>query len=557
MPKKRTPPHFSKPQTAVHPSISGSRHDSQNDSHRNSNSGKANKSVNDLLQRLRVAQAPAASRAEPPPDVSPRNLYPSVMEILQIPPTPPPRPRPGTRPARSQGRRRPPGPAAPRSWAESSHRTPTPNREGSLRHSSDFSQRHQPSTLGTLPGLHFPSDRTLQHQTLVLLAKNWDWHVEYDQHYLALLPVRYKQLLLSYIARYSPNGINAQGLETLFLDESILDEATGTDGLTHLDLAFSMGRSLSLKELQSFLTRNKDVQPANPKQSFSPIPDSWDATITPLTLSPTIPSSSLLATLTHLSLAHPHPYIRWHHLLALSPALSTLTHLSLARWPVPTLTPNSSTAFCATPAGNVDYGDHNHYTHSLDQDFSSAVNVLRRLSRDTYCLRWLDLSGCIDWIEALTPQQGGVEWNGAWKGMEIVVVSREWLPPVLQHESTGDWKDLLKYKGNDSTKCVQRRHLLGWLWAENRISDVVKRIKGGRTPDADSGQSRPFRSRRASAVWDGGDDVGGREEQRESTMSPVVKKEAKCKVEFERGWEGWWIEDALRCLREKTSYIAD
>ncbi|KAL8948360.1 MAG: hypothetical protein Q9183_007692, partial [Haloplaca sp. 2 TL-2023] len=155
MPKKRTPTHFSKPQTAVHPSISASRPDTQNGSHGNNNT---DKSVNGLLQHLRVAQAPAASTAEAPSDVNPRNLHPSVMEILQIPPTPPPRPRPGTRPARPQGRRRPPGPAAPRSWAESSNRTSTSHREGTLRHSSDSSQRHRPSTLGTLPGLHFPSD---------------------------------------------------------------------------------------------------------------------------------------------------------------------------------------------------------------------------------------------------------------------------------------------------------------------------------------------------------------------------------------------------------------
>ncbi|KAL8868206.1 MAG: hypothetical protein Q9174_005140, partial [Haloplaca sp. 1 TL-2023] len=371
MPKKRIPPHFSKPQTAVHPSISGSRHNDRNGSQGNSN---ADKSVNDLLQHLRVAQASAASPAEPPSDVNPRTFHPSVMDILQIPPTPAPRPRPGTRLAFSQGRRRPPGPAAPRSWAETSNRAPVPNQEAFPQHSGALVQRYHLKMVGKLPGLHFPSDRSLQHQTLASLAKHWDWHVEYDQYYLALLPVRYKQLLLSYIGRHSPNGINVQGLETLFLDESSLDEVTGTDGLTHLDLASSVGCCLSLKELKNFLTRNNDVQTANPTASSSPIPESWDATTTTIPLSPTTPSSSLLATLTHLSLANPHPSIRWHHLLSLSPALSTLTHLSLAHWPIPTLTPNSSTAFCATPKGDVAYGDHSYYTHTLDQDFSSAAN---------------------------------------------------------------------------------------------------------------------------------------------------------------------------------------
>ncbi|KAL8935827.1 MAG: hypothetical protein Q9211_004489, partial [Gyalolechia sp. 1 TL-2023] len=221
MPKKRNQVPYSKPRTLAHPSIS--RHD---DSFHDQES---HKSVNDLLQHLRLSQAPPVLSNESRSDVNPQTVHPSLAQILRIPETPPPRPRPGMRPFGVHARRRPPGPPPPRSWLENRIYAPSHSKETSL----DSQQRPDRGTLTSLPGTVLPGQRTLQHQALLQLAKNWTFHVQYDQYYLATLPVRYKQILLTYIAKYSPNGISLNGLRTLFLDESQLEGATGTEDLTH------------------------------------------------------------------------------------------------------------------------------------------------------------------------------------------------------------------------------------------------------------------------------------------------------------------------------------
>ncbi|KAL8727603.1 MAG: hypothetical protein Q9181_005655 [Wetmoreana brouardii] len=559
MPKKRNPAQFSKPQSSVHPSISSASRNGQDDSH---HGGKADKSVNDLLQHLRLSQALSPMSPESRFHVNPQTVHPSLTDILQIPETPPPRPRPGMRSSATRGRRRPPGPAPPRSWLENSIHAPAHVRRASLQNSSDFSQRPNLETLGTIPDLHLPEERTLQHQSLVQLASAWDWHVKYYQYYLATLPVRYKQILLSYIAKYSPNGIDNRGLETLFLDESVLEDATATDGLTHLDLAVSIGRSISLQDVKHFLaTKNSDTNVYANTPTSSIVPDSWETEdiTTTLPISPSsslLPPSSVLATLTHLSLSHPRANISWRHLLTLSPLLSTLTHLSLAYWPVPTLTPNSSTAFRSTPTGNVDYGDHNHYSHKLDIDFSGAASVLRRLSRDTYCLRWLDLTGCKSWISALAWRKGGIEWDGAWSGLETVVVSQGWIPPVLQEEGLG-WKKIIYY--DEPCEVQETRTLRRWTSDEIKARDVLSRIRGAKeTVVLDDGTERDDVDRNlpSRARWDDGGDEGGRWEAGMTKLSEEYEDKVKKRngVVFDRGWEGWWIED---CLNYYEAWIMD
>ncbi|KAL8720379.1 MAG: hypothetical protein Q9225_002767, partial [Loekoesia sp. 1 TL-2023] len=234
MPKKRHQVPFSKPQTSAHPSISRPRNNGHDDSFREQDS---HKSVNDLLQHLRVSQAPPVASTVSRSDVNPQTVHPSLKHILEIPETPPPRPRAGMRPFATQGRRRPPGPTPPWSWLENSIHAPAHVRKAALQHNRDSQQCPNLETLAPMPDTYLPEKRTLQHQTLLQLAKNWDFHVQYDQYYLATLSVRYKQILLTYIAKYSPNGIDLNGLQTLFLDDSQLDGATGTEGLTHLDLA--------------------------------------------------------------------------------------------------------------------------------------------------------------------------------------------------------------------------------------------------------------------------------------------------------------------------------
>ncbi|KAL8730159.1 MAG: hypothetical protein Q9166_004242 [cf. Caloplaca sp. 2 TL-2023] len=459
MPKKRNQSYFSKPPTSAHPSISNR----QDDSYRKEES---RKSVNDLLHQLRVSQAAPVAPTEPRSDVNPQTVHPSLKHILQIPETPLPRPRAGMRPA-IQGRRRPPGPPPPRSWLENSNQVPT-RRASALEHRRNTQKRPNPASLGTLPNLHFPPRQSLQHQTLVSLAKNWEFHVHYDQHYLPLLPIHYKQLLLTYIAAYGPDGITAQGLQTLFLSESFLEGATGTEDLNHLDFSVSIGRAISLKDLKHFITT---AFPASASTNSS-TPDSWDL---PASISPT-PT----CTLTHLSLAHPPPSISWRHLLQLSPHLSTLTHLSLAHWPSPTLTPNSTTAYRSTPTGNISYGDHDLYSTSLDNDFSGAANVLRQFSRDTYCLQWLDLSGCSSWMPALVWRKGGgIEWDGPWSGINTVVVAQDWIPSCLQEPcSKSKWPELLKLDRENARESGVSQKLRKWCHVECSLENMLQLIRG-------------------------------------------------------------------------------
>ncbi|KAL9010348.1 MAG: hypothetical protein Q9173_004712 [Seirophora scorigena] len=374
MPKKRNQTPYTKPQSSAHPSISPLRNNSHH--HDSSREQESNNSVNDLLQHLRISQAPPLLSTESRSDLNPKIFHPSVAHILQTPPTPPPQPRPGMRPFASPGRRRPPGPAAPRSWLENSIHAPAHAHVrkawGSRNVNLASFHRLDLESFDLLPDTLLPSHRSLQHLTLLHLARDWDFHIQYDQYYLATLPVRAKQILLTYIAKYSPNGITFDALQTLFLSEHQLASATGADGLTHLDLAGSVGRCLSLKDLKAFITT-----------TFPSVPDSWDeeGDDTLATCLVSSPNIVIPTTLTHLALSHPPPHTSWRSLLSLFPHLSTLTHLSLAFWPPPSLHPNSATAYLSTPTGSVSYSPTTLYSHTLDQDFSGAASVLRQLSR--------------------------------------------------------------------------------------------------------------------------------------------------------------------------------
>ncbi|KAL8847876.1 MAG: hypothetical protein Q9221_007087 [Calogaya cf. arnoldii] len=532
MPKKRNQSYFSKPPTSAHPSISSHEHDSHRDA-------ESDKSVNDLLQQLRIDQALAVASTEPRPDTNPQTVHPSLKHILQIPETPPLRPRPGTRAMATHGRRRPPGPPPPRSWLSNNVHTPV---RSAPKHSSALQQRPCLERLRSFPNLGFPCVKSLQHQALVAIAKNWDFHVHYDQYYLPLLPTRYKPLLLTYIAAYSPNGISAQGLSILLADDSIIKGATGTEGLTHLDLSVSIGRSISLKDLKQLITTTFPTPTITDST-----PDSWDL---PASLSP-----APTCTLTHLSLAYPPPSISWRHLLQLSPHLNTLTHLSLSHWPAPTLTPNSTTAYLSTPHGNISYGDHNLYSASLDNDFSGPANVLRLLSRDTYCLQWLDLSSCSFWLTALSWRDDGgtgADWAGPWSGLTTVVVAQDWIPECLRSpDAEPHWKVVLKSRDDDVKRMRKlKRELITWIETELHNEAVLKRIRDGRLveksaktaewgvlPDEYLPLGPPSPSPWSRANVDG---------------IPPKEESARRSMNFDKGWEGWWIED---CIREYLNSI--
>lgn len=96
-----------------------------------------------------------------------------------------------------------------------------------------------------------------------------------------------------------------------------------------------------------------------------------------------------------------------------------MTHLSLAHWPVPSLTPNAKNTVVQSQHGQeIQYGGTNHYSHTLDNDFREAADVLRRLADRLPGLEYLDLTGCTDWLRALRWMGDGndlsIDWGTQW-----------------------------------------------------------------------------------------------------------------------------------------------
>ena len=296
------------------------------------------------------------------------------------------------------------------------------------------------------------------------MARYWDELLEMEQYNLATLPARLKALLLGNIILYGPDAITIRTLQVLFLNRSELEDATGAEELTELDLSTlvgyggSHGKGMSLKGIMQKvilcrrIREEDEVFPVLLTSSTNPeikskgrealhqndtTPDSWDAEDNGINNGNSISIHRPLTTtrftdLTRLSLAHPQfrysnrssssssssfsstlpPSNHWSDLLALTKHLPTLTHLSLAHWPIPTLTPNSHTAYVsinprhaggATPglsSTSIPHGG-THFYSAMDDDWTEAVGILRRLSANTYCLQYLDLEGCVDWWLAL------------------------------------------------------------------------------------------------------------------------------------------------------------
>lgn len=291
------------------------------------------------------------------------------------------------------------------------------------------------------------------------MARYWDDLLEIEQYNLATLPARLKALLLGNIILYGPGVVTIRTLQVLFLNRSELEGATGAEGSTELDLSMLIGngdirgKGMSLKGimqkvilsrrireedeafpvLMTSSTLKKKSKERDISQQEDTTPDSWDAEDEGISNDNSISiyrslTSTRFTDLTRLSLAHPQvrfpksspssssttlpPSNHWSDLLALTKHLPTLTHLSLAHWPIPTLTPNSHTAYVSINpkrAGAMTSGLNStaiphggtHFYSVLDNDWTEAVGILRRLSANTYCLQYLDLDGCADWWPAL------------------------------------------------------------------------------------------------------------------------------------------------------------
>ncbi|KAL5333240.1 hypothetical protein BJX70DRAFT_392342 [Aspergillus crustosus] len=425
---------FAKPISTPHHSLaSSSLRSSQNDPFRApATAAPAEQpSVNDLINHLRRTQvspsSPDGNRI--PQYVTPRTVHPSLRNLLDIPETPPPRPRPDARRTGIVGRRlrRTAGPPPPASWL-----------------SDDTETGRVIYRLERLPGTKFPSERSF-----------WAWHVAYDGQFLGLLPTHIKMLLLSYVGYYArdqPLAGLVRGLKPLFVntgspDGSGHDRATESDAeVTHLDLSGAVGRWISLKQLSTelFLQKKKTLAETDATNS---VPQSWedDYEENPDPSSNnTIPKALQplrFQNLQHLSLAHPHPAsASWTSLINLLSRLSTITHLSLAHWPVPTSTPNALNAKIRPSQGGpgISYSGTDAYA-ALENNWAEAASILRRLARVTYCLKWLDLEGCGDWIPALHWEAQaatggrrtfGPEWNGAWRDIEYIRLGPGWLPDL-------------------------------------------------------------------------------------------------------------------------------
>ncbi|KAJ0118117.1 hypothetical protein J7T55_014570 [Diaporthe amygdali] len=372
-------------------------------------------------------------------DIAAPSVPPQIRQILLpgVPeaPAPPPRRRPRFAPRfDAQGRRLPAGPPPPRSWLSLSRHAPRLESNG-----SDVEQYQ----CRLLPGLYRPGERSLMDIALRNMALDWEYQRSYNLYHIFTLPDRIRMALISYINTMFEPGLSLLDLKIILLRQAPDDDAGKEDtsetppspssmneGITHLDLSISVERSIKLRDLSSLLFPTHS-------DNIGPLLDSWDAPE-----STAIPRP-LLVNLTHLSLAtSPETSFlsSWKQLLAFSTHLPTLTHLSLAYWPIPSLTPNATFAKVVSAQGQTfQYGGRNPYSLTLDDDWSEAILVLRKLSKSLYGLEYLDLTGCAPWVKALTAHAHGpnaepdlIDWVHDWGKIETLVLTSGYSSPAIE-----------------------------------------------------------------------------------------------------------------------------
>lgn len=559
MPKKRAALRIAKPTTPIHPSLASSSSEPKNKIasprlHYLSTPPGDSASVSDQIQRLRQAAASQLSNGQ----ARGRTGNPSPSSVR-----PPPELLGGRRVSR------PAGPPPPKSWLEERlHDTDELRQSMKRPEPPKLLCATLPENLELLPGLHLPEKHTLIYRTLKALAKNWNWHMENDLDYLSKIPTRYRMALLCFLTRYSPHGISQCTLEALFMEDQTLENTSNNEDVTHLDLSVQIGRSLSLLGINSYLaTRPMVSSGLSPKNLNSIIPDVWDA---PSPVPPPHLQYSRFPSLTHLSLSHPL-CADWKLLLRLVENLPTLTHLSLAHWPAPSME-TFLPAVGFTRLGTVDYG-RSPFSFGHDNYWFGASAILRQLSKKTYCLKWLDLTGCGSWIWAL--QSEGIDWNGAWRKLETVKVGQGWIPSCLEEE---DMRRLIPafeaisrraapWKG--AVLCHENRNepqaLAYWLNYERKVGKLdevvnrresrVARMRAGKLAEAGpSVDEFIFNNKGEFESWWGG--PSPEEASASCTAAACSQDDGRGnRVTFERGWQGSWIEDAIsRNIQTNTSW---
>jgi len=278
-----------------------------------------------------------------------------------------------------------------------------------------------------MPGVNAPGEGSLVDLVLRHMAFGWEQQRDWNRFYLYTLPSRLRSALLTHISELYSGGVSAIDLRLVLtgpsedelaeFDIQPPDAHTLNSDFFSLDLTGSIGKSITVKELNELLFGPKKTAAQN--NDVDMVLDSWDGPV------PVAHSVDLLPNLTHLSLAiDPGSVssVSWKQLLSLATKLPQLTELSLAGWPEPALTPNAKFANVTSPTTghSVDYSSTGPYSHTLDNEWTEAILVLRRLSRSLYGLEYLDLTGCGDWFPALEQKSEGefrvdlVDWISDW-----------------------------------------------------------------------------------------------------------------------------------------------
>jgi hypothetical protein len=261
--------------------------------------------------------------------------------------------------------------------------------------------------------------------------------------------------LLSYLSLYGEKGsLDFKSLKILFQD----DEGTGTAGweeVQFLDLSGLLSERFKINDLGKCVKRSSAITTVDigALRVTDEIADSWEEEVQGNAAVPLVPAMKLqtphFSNLSRLSLANPGQWASWPDLLRISPNLNKITHLSLAHWPQPTMTPNANTTSMVSKQTSVSLGG-SHFYSDLDDDWHEATNILRRFSKDTYSLQWLDLEGC-HWLKALTSHAGrtptdantstewntqngipGPDWNNAWRRITYINFFQGWIPSDSQ-----------------------------------------------------------------------------------------------------------------------------